>query len=67
MHKQAQPKRRLIGTLELAAKLHCHPASIPRLTKQGRIPQPGKVLNKNVWYEDEIDALVAAGFGDAAA
>lgn len=61
MHKQTLPKRRLIGTLELAEKLHCHPATVPRLTKEGRIPKPSKILNKNVWREDEIDALVESG------
>jgi predicted DNA-binding transcriptional regulator AlpA len=31
------------------------------LTKEGRIPKPSKILNKNVWREDEIDALVESG------
>jgi len=49
---------RRIGTLELAAKLNCHPMSIPRFVKQGRLPKPKKPFGKNIWDEDEIDELI---------
>lgn len=58
MHKGSQP-RKFIGTLEVAARLGCHPMSIPRLvkTKKG-FPAPIKPFNKNLWLEDVIDAYV---------
>jgi hypothetical protein len=51
--------RRLIGVLTFAAKLNCHPASIPRFirTKES-FPKPGSVCGKNVWYEDVADAYI---------
>ena len=52
---------RRIGTMELASLLRCHPASIPRLVKEGRLPTPRKTLNKNDWGEDEILDLIEAG------
>jgi hypothetical protein len=59
MPKQATARIHLIGVQELAAKLHCHPMSIPRLvrTKAG-FPQPTKFLNKNLWDEAVIDAWI---------
>jgi predicted DNA-binding transcriptional regulator AlpA len=53
--------RRRIGVLDIAVKLNCHPASVPRLVKEKRLPPPDKLLNKNTWFEDEIDALIARG------
>jgi len=52
--------RRLIGTLELAARLRCHPMSIPRYvkTKPG-FPQPVKPFGKNLWDEDAVEAYIA--------
>lgn len=70
MHKQLSDNRqqrralkrgRRIGTMELAEKLRCHPASIPRLIKQKRIPPPDKILNKNSWWDGVIDDLIEAG------
>jgi hypothetical protein len=54
-------ERRRIGVLDIAVKLHCHPASVPRLVKEGRLPAPDKLLNRNFWFEDEIDAAIADG------
>jgi hypothetical protein len=54
-------KRRRIGVLGVAIKLNCHPASVPRLVKEKRLPPPDKLLNKNCWWEDEIDAIVERG------
>jgi predicted DNA-binding transcriptional regulator AlpA len=54
------PARKIwIGVQELAAKLHCHPMSVPRLvkTKPG-FPQPTKLLNKNLWDEAAIDVWI---------
>jgi predicted DNA-binding transcriptional regulator AlpA len=53
--------RRRVGVIEIAAKLGCHPASIPRLVKEGRLPQPAKLLNRNCWWEDVIDAVIENG------
>jgi hypothetical protein len=53
--------QRRIGVLGVAAKLNCHPASVPRLVKEGRLPPPDKLLNKNTWFEDVIDELVEKG------
>ena len=58
MNKQG---RKRIGTLGVAAKFDCHPASIPRLVKEKRLPPPDKLLHKNVWWEDVIDELVETG------
>jgi hypothetical protein len=71
MHKQASQNRhqrrafgkggRRIGTMELAQLLRCHPASIPRLVAQKRIPPPRKILNKNDWDETQIVEIIEAG------
>jgi hypothetical protein len=53
--------RRRISVLAVAGKLNCHPASVPRLVKQKRLPAPDKLLNKNTWWEDEIDAAIEEG------
>ena len=59
MRKKKKPQR-LIGTMELAAKLHCHPMSIPRYvkTKPG-FPKPAKPFGKNLFDEDAVDAYMA--------
>jgi hypothetical protein len=59
-----KPADKLIGTLEVAAKLGCHPMSIPRFvkTKPG-FPQPAKLFNKNLWGEAVVDAYVATLMG----
>jgi hypothetical protein len=54
-------ERRRIGVLGVAIKLNCHPASVPRLVKEKRLPRPDKLLNKNSWWEDEIDVIVERG------
>ena len=64
MSELGQPDRR-IGVLELAAKLHCHPASVPRLIREKRLPAPDKLLNKNVWWEKRIDELIERGLPKA--
>jgi hypothetical protein len=52
---------RMIGTMELAAKLRCHPVSIQRFvkTKPG-FPQPIKPFGKNLWNEEAVDAYLDA-------
>jgi hypothetical protein len=52
-------KRKWIGTMELAAKLGCHPFSIPRFVKtKPNFPQPVKPFGKNLWDEDEVDVYL---------
>jgi predicted DNA-binding transcriptional regulator AlpA len=58
---ERRPQRRRVGVIEIAAKLGCHPASIPRLVGEGRLPPPAKLLNRNVWWEDVIDQLIENG------
>jgi hypothetical protein len=49
-------KRKWLGTMEMAAKLGCHPFSIPRFVKtKPDFPQPVKPFGKNLWDEDEVD------------
>jgi hypothetical protein len=51
--------RRLIGALELAARLRCHPMSIPRyVKKKPGFPQPMKPFGKNLWDEDAVEAYI---------
>jgi hypothetical protein len=59
-HEHRQQRRR-IGVLDIAIKLGCHPASVPRLVKEKRLPPPDKLLNKNQWWEHVIDAVIARG------
>lgn len=59
MHTQSNDRR--VGVLEVAQKLKCHPASIPRLVREKRLPLPDKLLNKNVWLESAIDEAIAGG------
>jgi len=54
-------QRRRVGVLDVAAKLDCHPGSIPRLITEKRLPPPDKLLNKNVWWEDVIDEVIKNG------
>jgi predicted DNA-binding transcriptional regulator AlpA len=60
MRKTTKPKPRLIGTMELATLLHCHPMSIPRYvkTKKG-FPKPTKPFGKNLWDEAAVEAYLA--------
>ncbi len=53
--------RRRINVLGVAVKLNCHPASVPGLVKQKRLPPPDKLLNKNCRWEDVIDAAIEEG------
>jgi predicted DNA-binding transcriptional regulator AlpA len=53
--------KRRIGSASVAAKLSVHLMTVSRLVKEGRIPPPTKVLNKNTWLEDEIDQLIERG------
>jgi predicted DNA-binding transcriptional regulator AlpA len=57
--KQRRP-RRLIDTMELAARLHCHPMSIPRYVKIKKgFPKPEKPFGKNLWDEEAVEAYLA--------
>jgi len=59
MRKELQSKK-LIGTMEVAGKLGCHPMSVPRLVRGRRgFPQPNKLFNKNLWEEGVVDAYIA--------
>ena len=61
MRKKSKSKRRLIGVLEFAEKLNCHPASVPKFIKgKAGFPQPAKLLNKLVWFEDVADDYIAS-------
>lgn len=64
MREQETPRRR-IGVLEVAVKLRCHPASVPRLVREKRLPNPDKLLNKNVWWEQVIDDVIERGLPKA--
>jgi hypothetical protein len=57
--------RRRIGVLEVADKLCVHPMTVPRLVRQGRLPAPNKLINKNVWWDDVIDELIRSGLPKA--
>jgi hypothetical protein len=55
-----EKKRRWIGTLEVAAKLGCHPMSVPRMTRnKPGFPQPVKPFKKNLWDEQVFDEYLA--------
>jgi hypothetical protein len=55
---------KLIGTLQLAAKLNVHPMSIPRyVKKKPDFPKPKLMFGKNQWDEDVIDAYIAKQMG----
>jgi nitrogenase molybdenum-iron protein alpha/beta subunit len=60
MKSQTQPQlgnRRWLDTIEFAARLHCHPMSIPKFRKKKKdFPRPIKPFNKNLWAEDEVEA-----------
>ena len=56
-----QKSKRRIGVAELASKLNVHLMTIPRLVREGRLPPPDKLLNKNMWWEHIIDDLIEHG------
>jgi hypothetical protein len=58
---ERRTQRRRVGVLDVAIKLNCHPASVPRLVKEQRLPPPDKLLNRNCWWEDVIDQAIANG------
>jgi predicted DNA-binding transcriptional regulator AlpA len=61
MHiERNDPKaKRLIGTIDLACKLNCHPNSIPRFIKNRKgFPKPKCLFGKNVWDEAVVDAYI---------
>ena len=62
-----EPKtKRLIGTIELARKLGCHPNSIPRFIKTRRdFPQPKLLFGKNTWDEGVVDKYIESLMADA--
>jgi predicted DNA-binding transcriptional regulator AlpA len=50
----------LIGALELAQKLQCHPNSIARFLRlKPDFPRPRKIFGKNLWSESVIDEYIA--------
>jgi len=53
-------KAKMIGIIELADRLGCHPATIRRCIKMkpSGFPLPIKPFGKNIWPEDVIDAYV---------
>jgi hypothetical protein len=61
MQSQQTITRRRIGVLDVAGKLCVHPMTVPRLVREGRLPLPDKIINKNLWWEDEIDELIRRG------
>jgi hypothetical protein len=48
-----------LGTMEVAARLGCHPMTVPRLVEAGRISKPLKWLGKNLWTEEQLAADIA--------
>lgn len=43
---------KLVGTIEFAGLLRCHPTSIPKFVKsKPGFPKPRKLFGKNVWPE----------------
>jgi predicted DNA-binding transcriptional regulator AlpA len=56
-----QKVTRRIGVAEVAVKLSVHLMTVPRLVREGRLPPPTKMLNKNTWLENEIDELIERG------
>ena len=61
MQSQQNITRRRIGVLEVAGRLCVHPMTVPRLVREGRLPLPEKITNKNLWWDDEIDELIRRG------
>jgi len=60
MRKTTKPKSRLIGTMEVAALLHCHPMSVARYTKEKKgFPKPTKLFGQNLWDEATVEAYLA--------
>ena len=43
-----------LGTADVAARLGCHPMTIPRLVKDGRLSAPVKWFGKNIWTEEQL-------------
>jgi hypothetical protein len=64
------PGKRL-GTMEVAARLGCHPMTVPRLVSAKRLSPPLKWMGRNTWTEEQIQAdiekLIEAGKGTDAA
>lgn len=56
-----QKSKRRIGVAEVASRLNVHLMTIPRLVREGRLPPPDKLLNKNMWWEHIIDDLIEHG------
>jgi hypothetical protein len=60
MRKATKSLGRLIDTMELAAKLNCHPMTIPRYVKIKKgFPKPIKPFGKNLWDERVVEAYLA--------
>jgi predicted DNA-binding transcriptional regulator AlpA len=60
--------KRLIGVVELARKIGCHPNSIPRFVKyKAGFPQPRMLFGKNTWDEGVIDKYIENLMADAGA
>jgi hypothetical protein len=48
-----------LGTMDVAARLGCHPMTVPRLVATGRISAPVKWFGKNIWTEEQLAADIA--------
>jgi predicted DNA-binding transcriptional regulator AlpA len=50
---------RFLNRRDIAERLRCHPNSVPRLVRQGRLPSPVRLSRTNVrWPESEFEAWV---------
>jgi len=59
IERNEQKTKRLIGTIELARKLGCHPNSIPRFIKHREgFPAPKLIFGKNTWDEAVVDKYI---------
>ena len=52
---------RFLNRRDIAARLRCHPNSVPRLVRQGRFPPPVRLSRTSVlWPESEFNAWAEA-------
>jgi predicted DNA-binding transcriptional regulator AlpA len=64
----ASAGNRMLSTKALGEKLSCSRVTVWRAVKDGRLPQPNRMISRRVplWSEREIDALLARAAADRA-
>jgi len=55
---------RLLDVKQVADKLSCHPQTVWKQVRQGKIPQPRQLGSMTRWLESDIDDLIASMFSD---